>query len=100
MRWILSLTSIALLSACQQPIRPGPLPVPERYLTCADAPENPAVEPLEAFALPSGILAYPKAETDARDSLIARYVVALRAAHASCAGRLEQVRIYVREAGE
>lgn len=101
MRLTACLTSLALLAGCtQERITVNPPPPPERYLTCATAPASPDITPLEAFALPSGIMAYPKAETDARDSLIARDVVALRQAHFDCANQLGRVRDYVNGAGE
>jgi hypothetical protein len=45
--------------------------------------------------MPNGVLAYPKAETDARDGYIARYIVALRAAYGDCTSQLERVKDYV-----
>ena len=81
--------SFLLLTACGQPIRPNLPPPPQEWLTCEPAPERPALAPLNGVAD-----TYAKPEVDARDSAIARYIIALRAAHFNCANNLEKVRGY------
>jgi len=78
----LAILALLSLTACGQPIRVGPLPVPERFLTCQPAPPVP-----------------DRPAPEDREGVIARYIVALRAAHGDCESKLGQVRVYVREAG-
>jgi len=74
----LALASLLSLTACGQPIRVGPLPVPERFLTCQDEPPAPA-----------------RPAPEQRESVIARYIIDLQAAGRDCRDQLNAVRVYV-----
>lgn len=78
---ILAFLTMFALAGCADKIRPGALPMPERYLTCADEPAMP-----------------DKPAPEDRESVIARYMLDLRAAGQDCRTKLGQVRTYVREA--
>lgn len=94
-RILLAATPLTLLcAACGEPIKLNPPPPPADKLVCAELPSPPAVEPLEAFQASNGALVYPKADVDARDSEIARWVVELRGAWFSCSSQLGWVRDY------
>jgi hypothetical protein len=67
-------------------------------MVCEELPARPDLKPLEAIALPDGRMAYLKAETDARDAAIARYVVQARGAWFSCANAVHKIRDYYRNA--
>ena len=84
----LAIASLFLLTACGTPIRPN-LPPPQEWLTCEPAPQRPALAPLNGVAG-----TYAKPEVDARDSAIARYIIALRAAGFDCRDKLQRVRGY------
>ena len=77
---LFALASLFFLAGCADQIRPGALPVPERFLTCADEPAMP-----------------DKPAPEERDGVIARYMVQLRAAGQDCRTKHGQVRVYVRE---
>lgn len=77
------------LTACGEPIQVNAPPPPADWLICADEPERPELAPLVTYAKP---------EVDARDSIIARYLLALRAAHFDCRNNLAKVKDYYREA--
>lgn len=95
-RTLSTLCLAASLTACHgEPIQVGAPQPPREYLTCADAPPVPDLEPLAAIALPNGMKAYDKGQTDTRDSVIARYILDLRAARFDCANQLGRVRDYV-----
>ena len=80
-----SLTMV-LLTACGQPdIVVSTPPPPAEWLTCQAAPERPTLDPLATYSKP---------EVDARDSVIARYIIDLRAAHFSCWSNLERIKDY------
>ncbi len=85
----LAIASLFLLTACGDPVKVNLPPPPAEWLTCEDAPERPALAPLT----PNGGT-YNKPEVDARDSAIARYLLALKAAHYDCADKLQRVRGY------
>ena len=90
------LCTLMALSACgPKPITVNAPPPPAEWLTCAAEPERPSLEPLNSVAG-----TYAKPEVDARDSVIARYLLALRAAHFSCANNLAKVKQYVSETAE
>lgn len=86
------------LWACPGDIKLGPLPPPPERLVCQEMPEKPDLRPLEAFSLPDGTLAYRKADVDARDGKIARYIVAMRGAYFDCRNAVDWNRDYWREA--
>jgi hypothetical protein len=84
MRACLIIAALFLTAGCsQEPIRVGALPVPDRFLTCQDEPPVPA-KPSDAE----------------REGVIARYIVALRAAGSDCRTQLLRVRTYVSETAE
>lgn len=82
------------LTACNEPVRLGPLPPPPDKLVCEEMPERPDLKPLEAFKLPDGTLAYRKADVDARDGHIARYIIALNGAYFDCRRTVDWNRTY------
>jgi hypothetical protein len=87
------------LTACGQPdIIVSAPPPPAEWLDCADEPQRPSLDPLTAYPAEDNGLIYRKGDVDARDSVIARYLVALRAAHFSCANNLAKVKQYHTEA--
>lgn len=77
------------LTACNEPVRLGPLPPPPERLVCQEMPQRPDLKPLEAFKLPDGTLAYRKADVDLRDGYIARYVVGTQEAYFDCRRTVE-----------
>ena len=84
------LFALLALSACGgEPIKVNAPPPPAEWLRCEAEPERPMLAPLNGIAG-----TYAKPEVDARDSLIARYILALRAAHFDCANQLGKVRDY------
>ncbi len=93
---VLILSTLSL-AACGEPIKLNPPPPPADKLVCAELPSPPAVEPLEAFQGSNGALVYPKADVDARDAHIARWIVSLRDAWFSCSSQLGWVRDYYDE---
>jgi hypothetical protein len=94
--------SALALAGCSQreAINVGAPPPPPDYLVCEELPPKPDLKPLEAFTLPDGRTAYLKADVDARDGHIARYVVAVRGAWFSCSNQLGKVRDYYGSAEE
>ena len=92
-----SIPAFFSLSACQKPIKVNPPPPPADYLVCQILPERPDLEPLEAIETDNGAKVYPKPQTDARDAVIARYVISLREAFFSCANQLNRVSDYYAE---
>ncbi len=88
-RTLLTLSLAVSLAGCGEPIRVNAPPPPQEWLQCAPAPDMPNVTPLAPVAG-----TYAKPEVDARDSLIARYIMALRAAHFDCSNQLGKVRDY------
>lgn len=94
-------SSVALcalaLAGCGERIEVGrPAPPPER-LVCEALPAKPDLAPLVAYTASNGALVYSKADVDARDAQIAKYVVLVRRAWFSCSSQLAWVRDY--EAG-
>lgn len=85
----LTLCSSLALVSCGEPIKVNTPPPPAEWLQCEAEPDRPNLAPLVTYAKP---------EVDARDSLIARYLLALRAAHFDCANNLAMVKDYYREA--
>lgn len=94
MRLMLCLAACSALTACGEPIEVGAPPPPAERLVCEEMPAAPDLEPLEAISGPNGATVYRKAETDARDAQIARYIVALRGAWFSCSSQLKWNRDY------
>lgn len=89
-----SSAALALAGCGPKPIKVGLPPPPDEWLVCADAPARPDLAPLGAITLPDGARAYPKVQTDARDAVIARYIIDLRSAWGDCAGTLARLRDY------
>lgn len=82
--------ALLVLTACgPKPITVNAPPPPAEWMRCEAEPERPKLAPLSPVAG-----TYGKIEVDARDSLIARYILALRAAHFDCANNLAKVRDY------
>jgi hypothetical protein len=87
------------LTACgPKPITVNAPSPPASYMVCEELPARPDLKPLEAIALPDGRMAYLKAETDARDAKIARYVVESRAIWFECFNNAAKLRDYYRSA--
>ncbi len=91
---ILALTPLMICSACGPQIDVGTPPPPDSYLTCEALPPAPSVSRLQAIPMPDGMLAYPKADVDARDAEIARFIVSIRGAWFDCSNQLERVSDY------
>jgi len=108
------LTACFSLAACGPQIAPNPPPPPERYLTCKALPQKPTPDDLrvlrfdrdtvvslkvagkwERITIPKKAKFYLKADVDARDGEIARYIVNVRGAWADCSIQLGRVRDYV-----
>lgn len=89
-----ALFGIFALTACGEPIKVNAPPPPREWLQCAPMPESPALDPLAAYREADNSLIYRKGDVDARDSVIARYIVAMRAAHLDCENALERLRDY------
>lgn len=90
----IGILSTLFLAACSQTLdlnRPAP---PHERLVCAALPAAPDISPLEAVTASNGALVYMKADVDARDTGIARYIVAVRGAWFDCSSNLEWVRDY------
>lgn len=98
MKTHLTLFSSALaLTACGPDIKVNPPAPPREWMVCEELPAKPDLKPLEAINLPDGRVVYLKADVDARDGQIARYVVAVNGAWFSCANQLAKVREYYGE---
>lgn len=83
------------LAACQQPIDVGIPAPPQERLTCQELPmPSGDIKRLEAFAAGDGIAAYPKGEVDARDALVAAWILAMRDVHFVCYDNLAWLRGY------
>lgn len=93
---LIACSSLALVG-CGEPIKVNAPPPPTEWLKCAPMPETPALDPLTAYRAADNSLIYRKGNVDGRDSVIARYIVALRAAHFECANALQKVRDYYAE---
>lgn len=94
MRALLTATPI-LLTACHgETINVGPPPPPADRLVCEALPAKPDLTPLTAITLADGRRVYLKSEVDARDSMIARYIVAVEGAWFSCSNQLAWNRDY------
>ena len=89
-----AMLSMGFLAACNPAVEVGRPPPPPERLVCEGLPDVPDVKPLQAFALPSGVQVYYKADVDARDAQIAPYVIAVRGAWFSCSSQLEWNRDY------
>lgn len=90
---IVGAASVAL-AACHQPIKVNPPPPPAEWMQCDKLTARPDLRPLEAITMPDGRRVYLKADVDARDGQIARYVVAVEGNWYSCASQLGKVREY------
>lgn len=84
-----------LLTACHsERLEINPPSPPADYMVCAELPVAPDLRPLEAITLPDGRVVYLKADVDARDGPIARYIVAVRGAWFDCSNAVQRVRDY------
>jgi hypothetical protein len=70
-------------------------PPPAEWLTCQPLPERPDLAPLQVITLDDGRRVYMKADVDARDVPIARYILDIRGSWFDCSNNLAQVRDYV-----
>lgn len=91
------LLALIALAGCQKPINVGPPPPPAEKLVCKDMPEKPELDALEAVTTDSGAVVYSKAQTDARDAVIASYIVELRGSFFDCKSQLGWVKKYYDE---
>jgi hypothetical protein len=91
-RWLELMLCCAafMLTACgPEPIVVNAPPPPAAWLVCADEPERPSLPGLTPLGT-----TYDKAQVDARDRIVAEYLLALRASGFSCRNQLAKVRIY------
>lgn len=94
MKRLTVLASIALASCGGDTITVNPPPPPASFMVCETLPAAPNLAPLEAVTLADGRVVYLKADVDARDGSIARYIVNVRGAWFSCHNQLTAVRDY------
>ena len=90
---MIATASILSLGACST-IDVGAPPPPAERLVCEPLPDAPDLTPLEAISGIGGVMVYRKADVDARDALIAPYVVNLRGAWFSCSSQIQWNRDY------
>jgi hypothetical protein len=88
------LCTFMALAACTPPIKVAAPPPPREWMVCEALPERPDLAPLVPFQLSDGRRVYLVDEVNARDSSIARYIVAVRGAWFSCANNLQKVKDY------
>lgn len=93
----LILASLFLTTACHKPIEVGLPPPPADWMVCEKLPAKPDLKPLVPFVLSDGRTVYLVDDVNARDSHIARYVLAVEGAWFDCANNLEKVRGYFGE---
>jgi hypothetical protein len=86
-------SSLALAACGPQPIVVNAPPPPDAWLVCADEPERPSLPGLTPLGT-----TYDKAQVDARDRVIADYILRLRDSGFSCRSNLNKVRVYHQEA--
>ena len=82
------------LAACNDQIDLGIPPPPASYMVCEELPAAPELAPLSAIVLDDGREVYLKADVDARDVPVARYIVEVRGAWFSCSNQLERISDY------
>ena len=90
----LCFASLALAACGGEKIEVGTPPPPASYLVCDALPEPPDISPLTPIVASNGTKVYLKAEVDARDGDIARWIVSVRNAWFSCSNQLARVRDY------
>ena len=93
----LAFVPLCAVMACRQPIEVGRRAPPPERLVCKQLPDTPDLSPLESVSMPDGVVYYRKADVDARDGSIARYIVELRGAHFDCRSQLQWNQDYWRE---
>ena len=71
----------------------NPPPPPAERLVCAELPAPPNLQPLEVFVA-GDMRFYLKSDVDARDRLIAEWIIAHRDSWFSCKSQLEWVSDY------
>jgi hypothetical protein len=71
------------LAACEIPIDLGRLPPPPEKMVCRALPDTPTISPLQAIPV-DGVLVYKKADVDARDGVIAGWIVNVTGAWFDC----------------
>lgn len=97
-KMLLTLCLISFLTACgPERIELNPPPPAADKLVCAKLPAKPNLNGLTVITASNGAQVYMKPETDARDAVIARYIVAIRSAHFSCQNALQEVAEYYAE---
>lgn len=90
----LTLCSSLLLVSCGPNINTGRLlPPPERFI-CDALPERPDLPALQPFVTDKGVKVYKKAQVDARDAIIAQYIIDVRGAWFLCSQRLRWLERY------
>jgi hypothetical protein len=93
-KWLFVYTLPLALAACgPEPIVVNAPPPPDAWLVCADEPERPSLPGLTPLGT-----TYDKAQVDARDRVIADYILRLRESGFSCRSNLNKVRVYHQEA--
>lgn len=86
------------LTACgPKPITVNTPSPPAEWLQCQQAPERPDLAPLSAYPAEDNGQIYRKGDVDARDLVIARYIIALRSAYFDCSNNLAKVKQYYAE---
>jgi hypothetical protein len=93
-----TLSTLFLVTGCNERLEVNPPPPPAKYLTCQELPAVPAIAPLTPIRTANGTTVYLTAETDARDAQIARWIVDVRGAWFDCSNQLGRVRTYVENA--
>lgn len=91
---ISALLATACMACGGEKIEVGTPPPPASYLICDTLPDVPDISPLTPITASNGTRVYLKAEVDARDSLIARWIVDVRGAWFSCSNQIAKVRDY------
>ena len=94
MKRLLTLAPFALTACGPKPITVNAPAPPAGWMVCQKLPVAPDLKPLTPFQLSDGRMVYLKADVDARDSQIARYVIEVRGAWFDCSNNLAKVRDY------
>lgn len=89
------LLTLSLAACGPKPIKLGiPAPPPERLECNAFPMPDSDIRAIEAFFVGDGIMAYPKGDVDARDAVLAAWIIAIRDAHFSCYDDISWLRNY------
>lgn len=90
MKKLCALTLFAVAACSKPPIEIATQPIPQEFLTCDALPDAPDVDALTAYNI-SGALYYSKRDVDARDAVLANWIVNIRGAWFSCSNSLRAV---------